>query len=173
MNRVGKFEKVSYEQFHKDMKAEFYETMDARVANDRITAAYETVSLPVRATGLSAGYDLIAPFDFHLAPGECVKIPTAIRVQIDPGWFLMIAPRSGLGFKYRVRLANTIGVIDGDYYHSDNEGHIFCKVVNEGDVMMNVKAGEAFAQSIFTMHGITYDDNVTAVRNGGLGSTGK
>ena len=167
------FEKVSYEQFFQAMKAEFYETMDARVASDRITEAYEVVKTPVRATTLSAGYDLIAPFDFYLAPGESVKIPTGIRVQIDPGWFLMIAPRSGLGFKYRVRLANTIGVIDGDYYYSDNEGHIFCKVVNEGDVMMNVKAGEAFAQSIFLMHGLTYDDDVSAVRNGGLGSTSK
>jgi len=173
MNRVGKFEKVSYEQFFEAMKAEFYETMDARVASDRITEAYEVVKTPIRATTLSAGYDLIAPFDFYLAPGESVKIPTGIRVQIDPGWFLMIAPRSGLGFKYRVRLANTIGVIDGDYYYSDNEGHIFCKVVNEGDVMMNVKAGEAFAQSIFLMHGLTYDDDVSAVRNGGLGSTSK
>lgn len=173
MNIVGKFEKVSYEQFHKDMKAEFYETMDARVASDRIMQAYEVVKTPVRATTLSAGYDLIAPFDFYLAPGESVKIPTGIRVQVDPGWFLMIAPRSGLGFKYRVRLANTIGVIDGDYYYSDNEGHIFCKVVNEGDVMMNVKAGEAFAQSIFLTHGLTYDDDVSAVRNGGLGSTSK
>ena len=89
------------------------------------------------------------------------------------GWVLMLYPRSGLGFKYGMKLANTVGVVDGDYFEADNEGHIFCKVVNEGDVMMNVKAGEAFAQSIFLMHGLTYDDDVSAVRNGGLGSTSK
>ena len=87
----------------------------------------------------------------------------------------MIYPRSGLGFKFRLQLNNTVGVIDSDYFYSDNEGHIFIKITNdtnEGKVV-DVAAGQGFAQGIFMTYGVTEDDDVTEERNGGFGSTTK
>lgn len=176
MNRIGKFEKVSFKQFYNDlsdvMKDEFCAACDRDFEEDYIKQCYENVSLPTRATAHSAGYDFVAPHQIYLKPGESIKIPTGIRVQIEPGWFLMCTPKSGLGFKYKVRLANTVGIIDGDYYQSDNEGHIFCKLVNEGSATLIVEPGKSFMQGIFLPYGVTYDDEVNAVRNGGFGSTG-
>ena len=110
MIKVAKFEKVSFEEFSKEI-------------ND--IKCYEEIILPKRATIGSAGYDFYAPFDFTLKPDESIKIPTGIKVKISDGWFLAIFPRSGLGFKYRLQLNNTVGIIDSDYYHALNEGHIF------------------------------------------------
>ena len=92
---------------------------------------------------------------------------------MNTSWVLMLYPRSGLGFKYKVRLNNTVGVVDADYYFSDNEGHIFIKITNEGDKPVIVKTGDAFAQGIFMEYGITEDDRVEESRNGGFGSTDK
>lgn len=166
MKRIAKFEKVSEKQF----KDGFLDCFGQNVQNE-----YEKIKLPRRATSGSAGYDFYSPVDFSLAPGENIKIPTGIRVRIDDGWVLKIYPRSGLGFKFRLQLNNTVGIIDSDYYNSDNEGHIFIKITNdskEGKTVA-VKKGEGFAQGIFVEYGITEDDDVTDVRNGGFGSTTK
>lgn len=155
------------------MKDEFYYT-DEDV--EMVMALYKNIELPTRATSGSAGYDFKCPLAcFTLHPGETIKIPTGIRVKIDEGWFLGIFPRSSLGFKYRVQLDNTIGVIDSDYYNSDNEGHIFVKLTNDGkaDKTVAISAGDAFAQGIFLPFGITYNDEATGIRNGGFGSTNK
>ena len=162
MNKVAKFFTVSRERFVKDC-SEF----------ENAEAIYESLKLPKRATVGSAGYDFYAPFDFELKPNETIKIPTGIRAKIEPGWMLMICPRSGLGFKFRMQLNNTVGIIDSDYFESDNEGHIMVKITNasnEGRVI-SLKSGEAFAQGLFVPFGITEDDNVTDIRNGGIGST--
>lgn len=134
---------------------------------------YSQIKLPKRATKGSAGYDFFSPFDFTLAPGEGITVPTGIRVRIDDGWALFIYPRSSLGFKYRLQLDNTVGVIDGDYYYSDNEGHIFIRMTNDAksDKVLDIKKGDAFAQGVFMPYAITYDDCEEAVRNGGVGST--
>lgn len=169
MNRVGEFEKVSYEQFCEAMKEIFNTEYD----NEIIKLAYDTLAFPTRATSGSAGYDFKAPFSFTLAPGATLKVPTGIRVKIDEGWWLGCLPRSGLGFKYRMQLNNTMGVIDSDYYHSDNEGHIFAKITNDSNEgkELEIKAGDGFLQAIFIPYGITYSDNAEGVRNGGMGST--
>lgn len=169
MNRVGEFEKVSYEQFCEAMKEIFNTEYD----NEIIKLAYDTLALPTRATSGSAGYDFKAPFSFTLAPGATLKVPTGIRVKIDEGWWLGCLPRSGLGFKYRMQLNNTMGVIDSDYYHSDNEGHIFAKITNDSNEgkELEIKAGDGFLQAIFIPYGITYSDSADGVRNGGMGST--
>ena len=169
MNRVGEFEKVSYEQFYEAMKDTFGTGYD----DNFIRMAYDVLELPVRATSGSAGYDFKAPFSFTLAPGATLKVPTGIRVKIDEGWWLGCLPRSGLGFKYRFQLDNTIPVIDEDYYGSDNEGHIFIKGTNDTkeNKTFEVKAGDKFVQGIFIPYGITYSDNADGVRNGGMGST--
>lgn len=173
MKSVAVFEKVSFEQFFSAMKDEFYYT-DEDV--EMVMALYKNIELPTRATSGSAGYDFKCPLAcFSLRSGETIKIPTGIRVKIDEGWFLGIFPRSSLGFKYRVQLDNTVGVVDSDYYNSDNEGHIFVKLTNDGkaDKTVAISAGDAFAQGIFLPFGITYDDETTGIRNGGFGSTNK
>jgi len=174
MNRVGEFEKVSFEQFRADILGEnVNNVMDSETVESNIQEMYNSIRLPQRATSGSAGYDFFAPFGFLLEPGETVKIPTGIRVLIDDGWWLGCFPRSGLGFKYRMQLNNTVGVIDEDYAQSDNEGHIFAKITNDSKTgaILRVDAGEAFMQGIFIPFGITYSDNATGIRNGGFGST--
>ncbi len=175
MNRVGEFEKVSFEQFYSAMKDEFYNGNDTPENREDCQKKWEAIKLPCRATAGSAGYDIKAPFGFQLKPGETVKIPTGIRVRIDDGWWLGCLPRSGLGFKYRLQLDNTFPVIDSDYFFSDNEGHIFLKMTNDSKTgkIMNIEPGDGFAQAIFIPYGITYSDEVTSVRNGGMGSTGR
>lgn len=170
MKRIAKFEKVSIEQFREGWTDAFGE-----VDETELQEIYEAVRLPKRATAGSAGYDFFAPACIKLAPGETVKIPTGVRVWMEPEWVLKCYPRSGLGFKFRLQLNNTVGIIDSDYYYSDNEGHIFAKLTNDSNEgkTMEVKAGEGFMQGIFVEYGITLDDDVTEVRNGGFGSTTK
>lgn len=135
---------------------------------------YKNIKPPKRSTSHSAGYDIFAPIGFELAPGEELKIPTGIKAYMQPDEFLMIVPRSGLGFKYYTRLANTVGIIDSDYYDNEgNEGHIWVKMRNEGDKPVIVNYGEAFAQAIFQKYLLTEEDEFEGrVRVGGFGSTG-
>ena len=170
MKRIAKFEKVSIEQFREGWTDAFGE-----VDETELREIYEAVRLPKRATAGSAGYDFFAPARISLAPGETVKIPTGIRVWMESEWVLKCYPRSGLGFKFRLQLNNTVGIIDSDYYYSDNEGHIFAKITNDSNEgkALEVKAGDGFMQGIFVEYGITLDDDVTEVRNGGFGSTTK
>ncbi len=166
MKRIAAFEKVSAERFLND-------SVDICPVLELAKDAYENIKLPKRATKGSAGYDFYAPFDFTLKPGETIKIPTGIRCKMEEGWVLKIYPRSGLGFKYRLQLNNTVGIIDSDYYYSDNEGHIMIKVTNDSNEnkTVEVQKGQGFAQGIFVEFGITYDDDTTDERNGGFGST--
>ena len=168
MLRVAKFEKVSKEQFVKD----FCDTFAERSAEEA-EEVYESIKLPRRATTGSAGYDYFSPIDFTLNPGETIKIPTGIRAGMEDGWVLCNFPRSGQGFKFRLQLNNTVGIIDSDYYFSDNEGHIMTKLTNDSNEgkVLSVKAGEGFLQGIFFPFGITEDDEADGVRNGGFGST--
>ena len=170
MKRIGRFHKVSEERFQEDWKDTF-----PGVSQEEIHEIYHKISLPRRATAGSAGYDFFAPAAFTILPGETVKIPTGIRVEMEPDWVLKCYPRSGLGFKYRLQLNNTVGIIDSDYFYSDNEGHIFAKLTNDTNEEKTVElpAGTGFMQGIFVEYGITVDDDVTDIRNGGLGSTTK
>ncbi len=168
MDRVANFEKVSKNRFLED----FIDTFKDYSKEDALRV-YESLKLPKRATSKSAGYDIYAPITFTLEPGRTLKIPTGIRVKMREDYVFMVYPRSGLGFKYRLQLNNTVGVIDADYYDSDNEGHIFIKLTNDTNEnkTVTVEAGNGFAQGIFMQYGITEDDCVDTLRNGGLGST--
>lgn len=178
--RVGEFEKVTFEQFYKSMKDEFYEKFAESPGNPKeegfkmfADEIYDNIKLPTRSTRGSAGNDFKSPFSFCLEPGMTIKIPTGIRVKIDEGWWLACLPRSGHGFKYRIQLDNTMGVIDSDYYYSDNEGHIFAKITNDSreGKTLRIEAGDSFLQAIFIPYGVTYSDNADGIRNGGMGST--
>lgn len=160
MQRVARFMKVSRARFEADWSFD-------------IPCPYDELALPRRATRGSAGYDFFSPLDFELKPGEMINIPTGMRVWMQEGWVLTLYPRSGQGFKYRVQLYNSVGIIDSDYFGAKNEGHIFIKIVNantEGKTL-RVQRGEAFAQGVFLPFGITQEDEAEAVRNGGFGST--
>ena len=171
MNRVAKFEKVTWKQFQSDWMDTFGENTTTDM--NEVKEIYDNIKLPKRATTGSAGYDFYTPISLTIRPGETVKIPTGIRVKMDPDWVLKCYPRSGLGFKYRLQLNNTVGIIDSDYFYSDNEGHIFAKITNDTNEgkTVEIEAGTGFMQGIFVEYGITMDDEVSTVRNGGLGST--
>ena len=166
--RVAEFLKVSFEQF-----AEGYRDSFGECDEKLIREVYDSLKLPRRATRGSAGYDFYAPVTLTMKPGETVKVPTGIRVEMEENWVLKCYPRSGLGFKYRLQLNNTVGIIDSDYFYSDNEGHIFAKITNDTNENKTVEIpeGTGFMQGIFVEYGITVDDDVTSVRNGGFGST--
>lgn len=170
MQRIAKFLKVSQQQFEKDWIDTFGQT-----EQKRIQEIYEGIRLPQRATAGSAGYDFYTPVSLVLKPGETIKVPTGVRAEMENEWVLKCYPRSGLGFKYRLQLNNTVGIIDSDYFHSDNEGHIFSKITNDTKEAKTVEIprGEGFMQGIFIEYGITVDDTATETRNGGFGSTTK
>ncbi len=164
MKQVARFEKISLKQFNEDYNL-----------TSNIEETYNDIILPKRATKGSAGYDFFSPCDFTLNPGETIKIPTGIRCFIEDGYVLSIYPRSGLGFKYRIQLNNTVGIIDSDYYNAVNEGHIMIKLTNDSNEgkVLNIKKGEGIAQGIFTEYFITYDDEADGIRTYGFGSTTK
>lgn len=175
MKRIAQFEKVSKERFIKDWLDTF--PLDELYLKEaqlkEVRRIYDDIKPPKRATSGSAGYDFFSPLSFSLKPGETIKIPTGIRVKIAEGWVLKCYPRSGLGFKYRLQLNNTVGIIDSDYYGSDNQGHIFCKLTNDSNEAktLTIEKGIGFMQGIFVEYGITFDDDADKIRNGGLGST--
>ncbi|MCR5330506.1 MAG: deoxyuridine 5'-triphosphate nucleotidohydrolase [Lachnospiraceae bacterium] len=167
MQKIAEFEFVSEARFAEDAARAF------DMGDSEISRAYADLIIPSRATAGSAGYDFFSPFDIELAAGESILIPTGIRVKMDAGWVLLLFPRSGLGFKYRFQLDNSVGVIDQDYYHADNEGHIMAKMTNDSreGKTLSIKAGKAFMQGVFVPFGIADTAEVTEKRTGGFGST--
>ena len=168
---VAKFEKVSYEQFKKDW-GDTFNASDEEI----IRKIYDGIKLPKRATVCSAGYDFYSPITIDLKPEQTVKMPTGIKCKMYSNWVLKLYPRSGLGFKYRLQLNNTVGIIDSDYYgNKNNEGHIMAKITNDTNEnkTAHLEAGTGFMQGIFVEYGITEDDNASDIRVGGLGSTTK
>ncbi len=158
---MRKFEKISFEQFKKD------------VVDDK--NLYDSFSLPKRSTRFSAGYDFFSLFDFTLKPNEIIKIPTGVKIKMNDDEMLMLVVRSSQGFKYNVRMCNQIGIFESDYYNNEsNEGHAWLKLQNHGDKDYIVKKGDAICQGIFTKF-LTVDDEeeILDYRKGGIGSTDK
>lgn len=165
MDKVRGFEYISSEQAEQDFE------MDLDELEEKVLRKF-----PKRGSCKSAGYDIFAPFDITLQPNEEVKVPTGLKAYMQEGEVLMAFPRSGLGFKYYCRLANTIGVIDQDYYNNEgNEGHMFVKLRNEGIKPMTIKQGDGMCQMIFMPFLLADGDsfNKGETRTGGFGSTTK
>ena len=159
MNRIAQFMTVSRSRFEQDW------CFDS-------PCPYDELVLPRRATAGSAGYDFFAPMDFEIAAGASIKIPTGIRAKIEEGWVLVILPRSGQGFKYRIQLYNTAGVIDSDY-----RGEI-CAVFLGTCADLQYKVGDRIAQMIILpIPAVEYqfaeELSTTERGTGGYGSTGK
>lgn len=156
------FEKISFEQYVKDVGGERHE----------LAEEYLDIKLPRRATAKSAGYDIYSPFSFELNPGETIKIPTGIKAYMQDDEVLKIYIRSSLGFKYDVTLSNNVGIIDADYANALNEGHIWIKLINHGDKTLSINKGKAIAQGIFEKYlKVDNDKPVKDERVGGIGST--
>ena len=156
---MRRFEKISFERFAKDIK------------NDK--ELYGTYKMPVRKTKRSAGYDFFAIEDISIKPGEIVKVPTGIKANFAADETLMLFVRSSMGFKWNVRMCNQVGIIDCDYYNNtDNEGHIWVALQNEGSKDYIIEKGTAYAQGIFINY-LTCNDEVSVVRSGGIGSTNR
>ena len=139
------FEKISLEEFITDWQ-NIHENDPAVGVLENI---YADIKLPERSTTGSAGYNFTVPFSFKLKLGESIVIPTGIRCKMDDSLVLFIAPRSGQGTKYRVSLLNTIGVIDSDYYHADNEGHILVKISYDGCPVQEKKLRSTKSHKMF------------------------
>lgn len=169
-NRVAKFFKVSFDQYLMDKMN--YSFIDNPEEFNAIRAEYDDLALPERSTDGSAGYDFHSPYDVVIEPGQSKKIYLAVRCQIDPDWALLIMPRSSIGIKKRASLTNTIGLIDSDYYNSDNEGHIIASIDNNGSNPIVINKGDKIVQGVFIPYGLTIDDAADGKRTGGIGSTG-
>lgn len=156
---MRKFEIISEEQWNKDIG-------DAGSRENHLK--------PHRSTKYSAGYDFISPVEMIVRGHGTAKIPTGIKVKMEDDEVLMIYPRSSIGFKTNIRLSNSTGIIDSDYYNNpDNEGHILIKFFNPTDDDYQINIGDKIAQGIFTKYLIVEDEeDVDIKRAGGIGSTG-
>lgn len=160
-----KFEKVSFEQFKKDSLE-----IQPELSEEIIQTAYNAIKIPKRSTVGSAGYDFVSPYNFTIRE-KAVIVPTGMRIKLPEDKVLLIVPRSGIGFKTGVSLANTIGVIDSDYYNSNNEGHIMIKLI-PGFKPLKMNRGAKIVQGIILQYFKTDDeDDIKQTRNGGFGST--
>ena len=133
------------------------------------------IALPRRKTTESAGYDIECAEAITIAPGEMKLVATGLKAFMNYDEYLAIHIRSSMAIKRHLMLVNSTGIIDSDYFYSDNEGHMFSKITNDTneEKTIDIAQGEGFMQGIFVEYGITVDDDVTDVRNGGFGSTTK
>lgn len=162
------FEKISLESWNKARPSDVDEGQWEEMWNN--------LKIPTRSTATSSGYDFAAPFGFTLSPGDSIVIPTGIKVYLHRDEELLIFPRSGQGFKFFSRLANTIAKIDSDYVDNENnEGNINIKFRNEGDKDWTVEAGDKIAQGTIYKFLLVDGDNFDEgpQRQGGMGSTDK
>jgi dUTP pyrophosphatase len=142
--------------------------------NGQDCLSLEEIPLPKRATAGSAGYEFVSPLEITVPAGGTALIPTGIRAEMEPGWVLMLFPRSSLGFRHALRLSNTVGVIDSDYAFAKNEGHIMVKLRNPLSESVAIGRGERFCQGVFLPYGTAEEDETAfAERSGGMGSTGR
>lgn len=183
---VGRFEKVSFEEFKRSIETikepvnrtsvelPVEDLFKSRIEYvlENIYDIYNKIQLPSRATSGSAGYDIYLPYDIGILPNLTYLLPTGIKVYIEPGWMFKLYPRSSWS-KTDTRLTNTVGLVDSDYYNnSGNEGHIFISVTST-DGLHHFKT-TAFCQGCFEMFGVAEnDDGSFKTREGGFGSTTK
>lgn len=132
------------------------------------------VKCPTRGSAHSAGYDICAMDDYVIRPNQSVLIKTGVKAYMPPDEYLDLRVRSSLGIKRQLMLATGASVIDSDYYNNpDNEGEIMVVLHNYGSVTQKIEAGERIVQGIFTKYFLADNDNATAKRTGGTGSTNK
>ena len=130
------------------------------------------VVLPTRATKKSAGYDLRTLESYDLKPGERHVFPTGLKAMMEEDEVLYVFVRSSIGIKKGLRLCNSVGVIDADYYNNpNNDGHIMVALHNFSNEVVHIEAQDRIAQAVFMKYLIVDDDNTNNERLGGVGST--
>ena len=129
------------------------------------------IKLPTRATEHSAGYDFYSPVSITIQPNEMAMIWTDVKAHMYYDNALFIIPRSSMG-KQPVMIANTVGLIDSDYYGNEStDGNIGFRLLNLGNTPYEIKAGDRIGQGVFVKYGTVKDDDTKGVRYGGFGST--
>ena len=133
------------------------------------------INLPVRKTKFSAGYDVEAAEDITIPVYEYgmkpTLVPTGIKAYCEADEYILLANRSS-GPKKGFILANSVGIVDGDYYNNpDNEGHIFFAFFNFSGQPLEVKKGDAIGQALFHKFYTVDNDTSEGERAGGFGST--
>jgi dUTP pyrophosphatase len=109
-----------------------------------------------------------------VAKAKIKLVSTGMKCQLDPGTYLELSVRSSCPLKHWLILANSVGIIDADYYNNpDNEGEIFFQIINLAPFPIHLKRGDAIGQGIIKPYLTTEDDNATGERTGGFGSTDK
>ena len=151
-----------------------------RIRGFEIAKGFENknINLPIRKTKYSAGYDIEAAEDITIpslkkgiAP---TLVKTGIKAYMQDDETLMLYNRSSNPKKKGLILANSVGVVDKDYYgNPDNDGHIMFAFYNIKDEDVTIKKGEAIGQAVFQKYLLTDDDNAEGERLGGFGSTNK
>lgn len=136
------------------------------------------INLPVRKTKYSAGYDVEAAEDTIVPtfkPGmKPTLVKTGIKSYMQENEYLMLANRSSNPGKKGLILANSIGIVDKDYYgNPDNDGHIMFAFYNIKDEDVEIKKGDCIGQAIFMPFLIADGDEADNIRTGGFGSTNK
>lgn len=136
------------------------------------------INLPVRSTKNSAGYDVEAAEDCVIPafkPGQKpTLVKTGIKAYMESDEVLILANRSSNPGKKGLILANSIGVVDSDYYENpDNDGHIMYAFFNFKAEDVEIKKGDRIGQAIFQKYLVTDDDIAQGERTGGFGSTNK
>ena len=139
------FEKISFEQFKKDVKDDI--------------DLYNEYKLPRRGSKSAAGYDFFLLEDLVIEPGQTLKLPTGIKAKFESDEVLLLIVRSGTGFKYNIRLCNQVGVVDADYYNNkNNEGHLWIRIQNEGSETVRLPKGDRVVQGLFMKYLTTDSD---------------
>ena len=136
------------------------------------------INLPERKTKYSAGYDIEAAEDCTIPafkPGQApTLVKTGLKAYMKDDEYLMLCNRSSNPKKKGLILANSVGIVDKDYYENpDNDGHIMFAFFNVKDVDVEIKKGDAIGQGIFKQYLVTDDDVAEGERLGGFGSTNK
>jgi len=161
------FEKISYDNWK-----EWFDNNTDTFTEKEIINFYNNIQLPKASSQYAAGHDFYCPIPIYVSSTP-ILIPTGIRWVTEEGDLdkvLIIAPRSGLGVKFGLRLRNTIGIIDADYCLSNNEGHIMASVSAEKEFFLG--DGDRFVQGIVLPY-YRCGEASNQIRNGGFGSTGE
>ena len=144
-----------------------------------IAKGYEDkdIHMPVRKTKNSAGYDVEAASDVIIEPYKHgmkpTLIPTGLKAYCQDDEYYILVNRSS-GPKKGFVMANSIGIIDADYYGNEsNDGHFYFQYWNFGDKPLEIKKGDVIGQVIFQKYLTVDDDNAAGMRTGGFGSTNK
>ena len=138
----------------------------------------KNINLPIRKTKYSAGYDIEAAEDLVIPSFKKgtnpILVKTGLKAYMQDDEMLLLYNRSSNPKKKGLILANSVGVVDKDYYGNvDNDGHIMFAFYNIKDEDVEIKKGDAIGQAIFQKYLVTDDDAAEGERAGGFGSTNK